>query len=39
MISKPKKKGGYGILDFKTQNEALLIKHLHIFSIKKMSLG
>jgi hypothetical protein len=31
MICKPKKSGGLGILDFKLQNEALLLKQLHKF--------
>jgi hypothetical protein len=31
MICKPREKGGLGILDFKKQNEALLMKHLHKF--------
>jgi hypothetical protein len=35
MICKPKEKGGLGILDFKKQNEALLMKNLHKFIIKR----
>jgi hypothetical protein len=35
MICKPKQKGGLGILDFKKQNEALLMKHLHKFYNKE----
>jgi hypothetical protein len=31
MICKPKANGGLGVLDFKLQNEALLLKHLHKF--------
>lgn len=31
MVTKSKDKGGLGILDLKTQNEALLIKNLHKF--------
>jgi hypothetical protein len=31
MICKPKRNGGLGILDFKLQNEALLLKQLHKF--------
>lgn len=35
MICKPKKNGGLGILDFKKQNEGLLLKHLHKFFNKE----
>jgi hypothetical protein len=35
MICKPKKSGGPGINDFNMQNEALLLKHLHIFFNKE----
>jgi hypothetical protein len=35
MICKPKQKEGLGILDFKKQNEALLMKHLHKFYNKE----
>lgn len=35
MICKPKKCGGLGIMDFKKQNEGLLIKHLHKFYNKE----
>jgi hypothetical protein len=31
LVSKPKELGGLGVLDIKTQNEALLIKNLHKF--------
>jgi hypothetical protein len=31
MICKPKQNGGLGISDFKLQNEALLLNHLHKF--------
>lgn len=31
MVTKSKEDGGLGILDLKTQNEALLLKHLHKF--------
>ena len=29
MVTKPKEDGGLGVLDLKTQNEALLLKNLH----------
>jgi hypothetical protein len=32
MVTRAKEDGGLGILDLKTQNEALLLKHLHKFS-------
>jgi hypothetical protein len=35
MICKPKKRGGVGIMDFKKQNEAPLIKDLHKFDNKE----
>jgi hypothetical protein len=35
MICKPKEKGDLGILDFKKQNEDLLMKHLHKFYNKE----
>jgi hypothetical protein len=35
MICKPKDKGGLGILDFRRQNEGLLMKHLHKFYNKE----
>lgn len=31
MVTKPKEYGSLGVLDLKTQNEALLLKHLHKF--------
>ena len=31
MVTRPKEEGGLGVLDIKTQNEALLLKHLHKF--------
>ena len=31
MVCLPKKEGGLGVLNLKTQNEALLLKHLHKF--------
>lgn len=31
MVSKAKKEGGLGVLDLKSQNEALLLKNLHKF--------
>lgn len=31
MVCKPKNKGGLGIINLKTQNEALLMKHLYKF--------
>ena len=31
LVSRPKEDGGLGILDLRTQNEALLLKHLHKF--------
>jgi hypothetical protein len=35
MIYKPKSSGGLGILDFRKQNEGLLLKHLHKFFNKE----
>jgi hypothetical protein len=35
MICKPKSSGGLGILDFRKQNEGLLLKHLHKFFNKE----
>ena len=34
-VSKPKNKGGLGVIDLRTQNEALLLKHLDKFYNKK----
>lgn len=34
MVTKAKDEGGLGVLDLKTQNEALLLKHLHKFFSK-----
>lgn len=31
MVCLPKKKGGLGIINLKTQNETLLLKNLHKF--------
>lgn len=31
MVTRPKDEGGLGVLDLRTQNEALLLKHLHKF--------
>lgn len=31
MVILPKKEGGLGVLNLKTQNEALLLKYLHKF--------
>lgn len=31
MVTRSKEDGGLGVLDIKTQNEALLLKHLHKF--------
>jgi len=31
MVTRPKEDGGLGVLDLKTQNEALLLKNLHKF--------
>jgi hypothetical protein len=31
MVTKSKDEGGLGVLDLRTQNEALLIKNLHKF--------
>jgi hypothetical protein len=39
MICKPKRNGGLEILDFKLQNEALLLKQLHKFLIVRTYLG
>jgi hypothetical protein len=33
--TKPKRKGGLGIINLKTQNKALLMKHLYMFYNKK----
>jgi hypothetical protein len=35
MICKPKSSGGLGIIDFRKQNEGLLMKHLHKFFNKE----
>lgn len=35
MVCQDKKEGGLGIIDLKTQNEALLLKHLHKFFNKE----
>jgi hypothetical protein len=34
-VTKPKDKGGLGIIDLRSQNEALLLKHLDKFYNKK----
>jgi hypothetical protein len=39
MICKPKDKGGLGIMDFRKQNEGLLMKHLHNFITRKIFPG
>ena len=31
LVCLPKKEGGLGVLNLRTQNEALLLKHLHKF--------
>ena len=31
MVTKSKEEGGLGVLDFKTQNEAMLLKNFHKF--------
>jgi hypothetical protein len=38
-VTMPKDKGGLGLKNLKLMNEALLIKHLHKFIIKRISLG
>jgi hypothetical protein len=35
LVTKPKNEGGLGVLDLKTQNEALLLKNLHKFFNKE----
>ena len=34
-VTKPKNKGGLGVIDLRTQNEALLLKHLDKFYNKR----
>jgi hypothetical protein len=31
MVTRPKEEGGLGVLDLKSQNEALLLKFFHMF--------
>jgi hypothetical protein len=38
-VTKPKDKGGLGVVDLRSQNEALLLKHLDEFYNKKIHLG
>ena len=38
MVCTPKPEGGLGVLNLRTQNEALLLKHLHKF-FNKVDLG
>lgn len=39
LVTRPKEDGGLGVLDLKTQNEALLMKNLHKFSTRPIFLG
>jgi hypothetical protein len=36
LATRPKKEGGFDILNLQTQNDALLMKDLHKISIKKI---
>jgi hypothetical protein len=39
MVTKPKSKGGLGVINLRLQNEALLLKNLHIFLTKRIRHG
>jgi hypothetical protein len=39
MVTKPKNRGGLGVINLRMQNEALLFKNLHKFFNKSLTMG